>query len=119
MLTVFPSCSESPACYRIGMSTVRNIVLGLLLAGFSGSPALADNRVAAFPVAPATIVERTYTESRNGGSCVGYNGRYPSGSTVACMVQPGPNNLCGGPLGLTVKLWTCSNGQWVVMPQRK
>jgi hypothetical protein len=67
--------------------------------------------------ASKAAVDRRYAESQNGGSCIGYNRIYPNGSTVACMVQPGPNNLCSGPLGLTVKLWTCRNGQWIMVPQ--
>lgn len=51
---------------------------------------------------------------RSGGSCISYDRAYPNGTTLACMVQPGPNTLCRGLMGLTVKLWTCNNGTWVM-----
>jgi hypothetical protein len=93
-----------------GMKLSRIVAIGLTLTA----------RMSVEPVAVAsTIRTPSHTAGKDTGSqnmrfCVGYNRRYPSGSTVACMVQPGPNNLCGGLLGLTVKLWTCSNGQWVM-----
>jgi hypothetical protein len=60
------------------------------------------------------IADSAYAESQHGAFCVSHQRRYPSGSTMACMVQPGPGTRCVGLLGLTVKLWTCRNGQWLL-----
>ena len=45
----------------------------------------------------------------SGRSCV-------SGSTLACTIQPGPDHVCRGMIGPSVKLWICSNGQWILVP---
>jgi hypothetical protein len=36
---------------------------------------------------------RMLSPRSGGGSCISYDRAYPNGTTLACMVQPGPNAL--------------------------
>jgi hypothetical protein len=65
------------------------------------------------PVTGQTIARR-HGKGHESGLCMAYHRSYPGGSTIACTVQPGPDKFCRHLLGLTVKLWTCRNGEWVI-----